>query len=69
VEKSPLLRFVTGKRIVKTAEELQILERTHAFVTVNYNMCKSAIVLPVLSVFRKTCNQSANKSNHPNKNP
>jgi hypothetical protein len=35
---------------------------------VNWKVCKSAIAL-YLSVIKRTCNQGANKSNHPNWNP
>jgi hypothetical protein len=36
-----------------------------ACATVNWKVCKSAIVL-YLSVIKRTCNQGVNKSNHPN---
>jgi hypothetical protein len=36
-----------------------------ACATVNCEVCKSAIAL-YLSVIKRTCNQGANKSNHPN---
>jgi hypothetical protein len=36
-----------------------------ACATVNWKVCKSAIAL-YLSVIKGTCNQGANKSNHPN---
>jgi hypothetical protein len=35
-----------------------------ACVTVNWKMCKSVIAL-YLSVIKRTCNQGANKTNHP----
>jgi hypothetical protein len=40
-------------------------ENPSASVTVNWKLCKSAIVLN-LSVIKRTCNQVATKSNHPN---
>jgi hypothetical protein len=36
--------------------------------TVNWKVCKSAIAL-YLSVIKRTCDEGANKSNHPNWNP
>jgi hypothetical protein len=36
-----------------------------ACATVNCKLCKSATPL-YLSVIKRTCNQGANKSNHPN---
>jgi hypothetical protein len=39
-----------------------------ACAMVNWKLCKSAIAL-YLSAIKRPCNQSANKSNHPNKNP
>jgi hypothetical protein len=40
-----------------------------AFATVNWKVCKSAIALYCLylSVIKRSCNRSANKSNHPNR--
>jgi hypothetical protein len=35
------------------------------YATVNWKLCKSAIAMS-LSVIKRTCNQGANKSNHPN---
>jgi hypothetical protein len=43
-------------------------EDPSACVTVNYKLCKSTIAL-YLNVIKRTCNQGANKSNHPNYNP
>jgi hypothetical protein len=40
-------------------------ENPSAFATVNWKMCKSAIAL-YLNMIKRTCNRSANKSNHPN---
>jgi hypothetical protein len=40
-------------------------ENPSACVTVDWKVCKSAIAL-YLSVIKRTCNQGANKSNHPN---
>jgi hypothetical protein len=36
--------------------------------TVNWKVCKSAIAL-YLTVIKRTCNRTANKSKHPNYNP
>jgi hypothetical protein len=36
-----------------------------ACATVNWKLCRSAIAL-YLCVSKRTCNQGANKSNHPN---
>jgi hypothetical protein len=44
------------------------LENPSACATVNCKLCKSAIAL-YLSVIKRTSNQGANKSNHPNWNP
>jgi hypothetical protein len=35
-----------------------------AHATVNWKLCESAVALD-LSVIKRTCNQGANKSNHP----
>jgi hypothetical protein len=43
-------------------------ENPSACVTVNWKVCKSAIAL-YLNVIKRDCDQSANKSNHPNWNP
>jgi hypothetical protein len=43
-------------------------EKLSAGATVNSKFCKSAIAL-YLSVIKRTCNRSANKSNHPIYNP
>jgi hypothetical protein len=56
-----VLRSVDRTRLVKT-------EKSNACATVNWKMCKSVIAL-YLSVINRTCNQGANKSNHPNQNP
>jgi hypothetical protein len=40
-------------------------ENPSACGAVNWKVCKSGIVL-YLSVIERTCNQCANKSNHPN---
>jgi hypothetical protein len=52
------LRFVARRRLVKT-------DNPSACATVNWKLCKSAIAL-YLSVIKRTCNQEANKANHPN---
>jgi hypothetical protein len=43
-------------------------ENPSACATVNGKLCKLAVVL-CLSVIKGTCNQGANKCNHPNQNP
>jgi hypothetical protein len=40
-------------------------ENPSASATVNWKMCKSAIAL-YLSVIKRTCNEGANKFDHPN---
>jgi hypothetical protein len=40
-------------------------ENSSACATANCKLCKSAIAL-CLGVIKRDCNQSANKSNHPN---
>jgi hypothetical protein len=46
------------------------IENPSACATVNWKVCKSAIVLFIFPVFKYNqeivCNRSANKSNHPN---
>jgi hypothetical protein len=43
------------------------IENPSACATLDWKVCKSAIALYVyLSVIKGICNQSANKSNHPN---
>jgi hypothetical protein len=42
-------------------------ENPSACATVTWNLCKSEIAL-CNSVIKRTCNQGANKSNHPNYN-
>jgi hypothetical protein len=56
-----VLSSVTRRRLVKT-------ENPSACAMVNWKVCKLAIALH-LRVFKRTCNQDANKSNHPNWNP
>jgi hypothetical protein len=53
-----VLRSVVRRRLVKTANP-------SACATVNWKVCKSAIAL-YLSVIKRTYNQGANKSKHPN---
>jgi hypothetical protein len=52
-----VMRSVARRRLVET-------ENPSARATVNCKVCKIAIALQ-LSVIKRTCNQSANKSNHP----
>jgi hypothetical protein len=52
-----VLRSVARRRLVET-------ENPSACETVGWKVCKSAIAL-YLSVIKRTCNRSANKSNHP----
>jgi hypothetical protein len=40
-------------------------ENPSACATVKWKVCKSVIAL-YLNVIKRTCNQGANKSNHPN---
>jgi hypothetical protein len=55
-----VLRSVARRRLEET-------ENPSAGATVNCKLCKSAIALySYLSVVKRTCNQGANKSNHPN---
>jgi hypothetical protein len=49
-----MLRTVARRRLVKT-------ENPRACATVNWKVCKSAIVL-YLIVIKRTCNKGANKS-------
>jgi hypothetical protein len=56
-----VLRSVARRRVVKT-------DNPNACATVNWKVCKSAIALYVI-VVKRTCNQSANKSNNPNYYP
>jgi hypothetical protein len=53
-----VLRSVARRRLLKT-------ENPSACATVNWKVCKSAIAL-YLSVIKRTCNRSSNKSNQPN---
>jgi hypothetical protein len=53
-----VLRSIARRRLVTTANP-------SACTTLNWKVCKSAIALN-LSVIKGTCNQGANKYNHPN---
>jgi hypothetical protein len=55
-----VLRSVASRSLVKT-------ENPSACATVNWKVSKWAIEL-YLSLIKRTCNRSANKFNHPNKN-
>jgi hypothetical protein len=60
-----VLRSVARRRLVQT-------ENPSVCATVTWNVCKSAIALNYLcnlSAIKRVCNQAANKSNYPNKNP
>jgi hypothetical protein len=58
LKRSFVLRSVARRRLVKT-------ENPSACATVNWKLCKSVIEL-YLSIIKRTCNQGANKCNHPN---
>jgi hypothetical protein len=53
-----VLRSVARGQLVNT-------DNPSACATANWKLCKSAIPL-YLSVMKRTCNQGANKSSHPN---
>jgi hypothetical protein len=53
-----VLRSIARRRLVKTGNP-------SACAAVNWKVCRSAIAV-YLSVIKRTGNQDANKSNHPN---